>query len=448
MSNPHLPWAKPLAAVVGGACAVYLVASGAFSRSVGPSAVEVNSPVHNKALASVGGVGADSATVAALTAQIAGLTAALENMRAQVHTQTVTCAQAAQVAAAGTGAVATTPCPALPSMQPAPVCPACPSPAPPAPATTAGSAIVDPHGLAVWRQTAYTMAPFVYPHLYQCIKTAAEVPQAPEWRSQSHEDQWLWNGFFSKLPQEESWAGTFIEIGAIDGNTYSNTWFFEKNRDWRGLLIEAHPVNSVGLRANQAQRPNAAIFTAAVCGLSANGSPGTLGFTQNGGAVGAAVELANEKFLRGWHGGQTSGSFPVSCVPLQSLLDSTGIHDVDIFSLDVEGAELAVLQTIDWAVTNVRVIIVELDGDNAQKDEAVRVLLRQQGFVPTPWGGPRDACVPGQDCTSNEAYLNERYMERKKARVIAEGGAGANPHSPFHPSYSNGKYRYGTGVKC
>jgi FkbM family methyltransferase len=32
--------------------------------------------------------------------------------------------------------------------------------------------------------------------------------------------------------------GTFLDIGANDGITYSNTYFFEKNLDWRGLCIE------------------------------------------------------------------------------------------------------------------------------------------------------------------------------------------------------------------
>ena len=32
--------------------------------------------------------------------------------------------------------------------------------------------------------------------------------------------------------------GFFIEIGAHDGITQSNTFYFEKNKNWRGVLIE------------------------------------------------------------------------------------------------------------------------------------------------------------------------------------------------------------------
>ena len=36
-------------------------------------------------------------------------------------------------------------------------------------------------------------------------------------------------------------GGYFIELGAFDGLTQSNTAFFEKYKNWRGLLIEPSP---------------------------------------------------------------------------------------------------------------------------------------------------------------------------------------------------------------
>jgi len=35
--------------------------------------------------------------------------------------------------------------------------------------------------------------------------------------------------------------GFFIEIGSYDGESLSNTLFFEMRRNWTGLLIEANP---------------------------------------------------------------------------------------------------------------------------------------------------------------------------------------------------------------
>ena len=36
--------------------------------------------------------------------------------------------------------------------------------------------------------------------------------------------------------------GFYVECGAVDGETISNSLFFELERDWTGLLIEANPA--------------------------------------------------------------------------------------------------------------------------------------------------------------------------------------------------------------
>jgi hypothetical protein len=87
------------------------------------------------------------------------------------------------------------------------------------------------------------MTPFIFPQLYSCIKTT--IPSENHFHSQSHEDVWLWTNIFSKLPQNVSLGGTFLEIGGLNGIQLSNTYFFEKKLDWRGILIEGHPKNKI-----------------------------------------------------------------------------------------------------------------------------------------------------------------------------------------------------------
>jgi FkbM family methyltransferase len=243
---------------------------------------------------------------------------------------------------------------------------------------------------------------FVFPQLYRCA--AAALPMHSEYRSQSHEDLWLFENFFSG-PNHTApvRGGTFIEIGALDGETFSNTWYFEQRWDWRGILIEGHPANQPRLRATR--RKNVAIFTTGICG----DNPGVLSFTQGGGAVGGTDEFSDPAFLRAWHADE-SARVQSACVPLQLILDATGLLEIDLFSLDVEGAELAVLETIDWGVTNIHVIVVELDGHNPAKDQAVRSLLMLRGFVRHETGSIRDACVPGGDCTQNEVFVNPAFQ--------------------------------------
>ena len=37
--------------------------------------------------------------------------------------------------------------------------------------------------------------------------------------------------------------GVFVELGALDGKKFSNTFMLERCFGWRGILIEANPIN-------------------------------------------------------------------------------------------------------------------------------------------------------------------------------------------------------------
>lgn len=55
--------------------------------------------------------------------------------------------------------------------------------------------------------------------------------------SQSGQDEFLDQQVFNEKTQ-----GFFLDIGAHDGITISNIYFFEKNRDWKGICVEPNPV--------------------------------------------------------------------------------------------------------------------------------------------------------------------------------------------------------------
>ena len=288
------------------------------------------------------------------------------------------------------------------------------------------------HSSSTFRETARVLAPFSFPQLYRCKEEPhAPVANAPH-MSQSHEDEWLWSTIFEKIPPSEQVNGFFVELGALDGITFSNSIWFEKALGWRGILIEGHPDNSANLVRNSRSdgpRSGAVAFANSICSLTESNNAGTLTFTSSGAAVGAATEVASEAFLRAHHGAEKLGTKPVDCVPLQLLLDTTGVLDIDLLSLDVEGAELLVLKTLDFSVSNIKVVLVELDNHDPVKDQSVRSLLLNAGFVTTPTS-PRSACLPGQDCTANEAFVNPKFSARKAARK--------------QPDY----YSPGTGMKC
>ncbi len=91
----------------------------------------------------------------------------------------------------------------------------------------------------------------------------------------------------------------------------------------------------------------------------------------------------SKDFKRRWYNTEDvlpDGTTMIPCMPLQAVLTQLGISHIDFYSLDVEGAEQEVLQTIDFSVTHINVIVVEQDNTHPEKDEAVRQLLMANNF--------------------------------------------------------------------
>jgi hypothetical protein len=81
-----------------------------------------------------------------------------------------------------------------------------------------------------------------------------------------------------------------------------------------------------------------------------NGQLGRLVYSSNNSATGAEDEPERQRF---------DGQRYVPCLPLDSLLLAINRTRVDYLSLDVEGHELDVLETISWSRFDIRTISVE-----------------------------------------------------------------------------------------
>ena len=82
---------------------------------------------------------------------------------------------------------------------------------------------------------------FLYPQIWAC--QSADFKGTPGYHSQFSEDAALHKWIFKDTKQNQN-PGLFVELGALDGLAGSNTLFFERMYDWRGVLIEAQPENA------------------------------------------------------------------------------------------------------------------------------------------------------------------------------------------------------------
>lgn len=159
-------------------------------------------------------------------------------------------------------------------------------------------------------------------------------------------------------------AGYYVELGANDGVTQSNTYYFEKYRHWKGLLVEPSPHNFLKCKANRSRENR--IHCAACVSFDydrefvriahSNLMSTSLGLSTDI-ADPMAHALSGRQFLA-----PTEDVFEYGAVArtLNDLLNQSAAPKViDFMSLDVEGAELEVLRGIDHQVYRFKFILVE-----------------------------------------------------------------------------------------
>ncbi|XP_047737147.1 uncharacterized protein LOC108678160 [Hyalella azteca] len=160
--------------------------------------------------------------------------------------------------------------------------------------------------------------------------------------------------------------GFFIECGAYDGETFSNTLNFERTLGWRGLLVEGDPNNYKALL-----RMNRKAWTVGAC-LSIKPFPHSVMFQMKG--TGGLIRRDMEGKVS-----RPKNVVEVQCLPLFSLLLALNVTTVDYFSLDVEGLELEVLKTIPWDKVHIKTLSVEHQHGVWSKDD-LRRYMEQQGY--------------------------------------------------------------------
>lgn len=216
-------------------------------------------------------------------------------------------------------------------------------------------------------------------------KFASFFEQSGKVRSFRNEDKTLYNLFFrgqqarttatlsQQKPKEKF---TYVELGAFNGVRESNTRFFDVCLEWTGLLIEANPLKYSKLLET---RPHAHCLNYAPSCTK----PQTIDFHSVSFTNAAQANVPN--FY------DNTSLVQVPCDRLTpTVVDILGGH-VSFFSLDVEGAEAMVLQTIFgdfetkisvdvWMVENVNHFCPPEPKGCVSRDES-RSILQHAGYV-------------------------------------------------------------------
>lgn len=181
--------------------------------------------------------------------------------------------------------------------------------------------------------------------------------------------------------------GFFIELGAYDGLTQSNTAFLEFERGWKGILIEPSYTQYVSCTKN---RPNSICIHGACVSNDHNEST-IQGDFQNNMPTSSVNGLRNE----------SNSLTQVNAYTLDSLLETYAKDaPIDLISLDVEGYELEVLKGLSLNKVRPRFLLIEVYACDFQK--IVQYLEQFSYKIHSNFSNYNKVQCPGWDGTHND----------------------------------------------
>jgi len=215
------------------------------------------------------------------------------------------------------------------------------------------------------------MAKFIIPEknhwqIYNAYKNITS------WRSRSYsslgEDQVI-----AQLVSKKR-NGFYVDVGAFHPHKYSNTFYFYKNFNWKGINIEPNPINFKLFEKKRKRDLNLNFGISNDSGelkyfMFKDGLYNTFDSSRKDELISQGMELVSEKLI--------------SVKPLSEVfslyLDNV---DIDFLNIDVEMLDLEVLKSIDWNKTRPEVIAVE---DHSFKfksfsDSPIYKLLSQHNY--------------------------------------------------------------------
>jgi len=203
--------------------------------------------------------------------------------------------------------------------------------------------------------------------------------------SQAGQDSWVFGEVFN-----EKKRGYFLDIGAHDGVSISNTYLLETRYQWSGICIEANPVTFERLRRNR---------RAKCLNVCLDHSHGEVAFAMAGvmgGIVGLGRNAASPP------GSREVEAVRMRTVPLLRVLqDHQAPRIIDYLSIDVEGAEERVLGGFDFTEFTFRCVTIE------RPTARLRELFRIHGYALIKE-------IPNLDCF----YVHRTFMKEYRENLF------------------------------
>ena len=198
--------------------------------------------------------------------------------------------------------------------------------------------------------------------------------------SQENQDKYLEQNIFKGYKN-----GFFVDVGAHDGKTINNSLYFEETNNWKGICIE--PIKNV-FDTLLKNRPNIINLNCAV-----DEKDGTTDFIFNSGYTEMLSGIRKHYDDRHIHrlvneinvmGGATN-LITVPTKKLSTIFSDNNVKRVNYLSIDVEGAEGAVINSIDF--NNVFIDVIGFE--NNYPDSSIKIIdyLKSLNYITLDYKG-------------------------------------------------------------
>ena len=198
------------------------------------------------------------------------------------------------------------------------------------------------------------------------ITTSSNIP--PFLRSQYSQDMIAYLFLKTNMKKEK---GFYIDIGAHDGVTLSNTYLFEQI-GWKGICVEPIPDIFIQLQKNR----TCDVINAAITDKLCNSAD----FIQVSGpdmlsGLDSEMSSSHKKRIKAENG--SVEVIKVKTLTFDAIMQNyPEINHIDFLSIDVEGGEMNILQTINFKKYSFGIITIE----NNEPDNKLTVFMKNHEY--------------------------------------------------------------------
>lgn len=176
----------------------------------------------------------------------------------------------------------------------------------------------------------------------------------------------LYQDIFVLFCLSERKQGYFVEIGVGDGIRFSNSYLLEKEFEWDGLLIEP---NRFFIEEIKKHDRRATLLPYAITDKSGE-SVEFLDVLDNREVSTIKAYKESSK-----HNRDNNQVYKVETLTFSDALKKGNApKSIDYLSIDTEGSELEILQTIDFDKYNISVLTIEHNNHEDKKDRIIEIM--------------------------------------------------------------------------